>query len=191
MTAVEYVREICKQRGIPVSKLEADCKFANGYLNPKKQRKIEPDRAAAIGAYLQIPVEEILSRNMTSAQLLAAAQSFLEKSDQEMMDLLTAQGAAISGPEDFQDLKDGIREVEDFRTLLRRVCQANGLSQALMIRLGFSPQETPQPARRPASDEEVKLALFGDDSQVTDAMYEEVKRYAKMVKLWEETEKAP
>ena len=33
--SVSYVREICRQRKIPVSTLEKACGFSNGYLNPR------------------------------------------------------------------------------------------------------------------------------------------------------------
>ena len=32
MTGVEYVRDLCKQKGIAISKLEKDLGFSNGYL---------------------------------------------------------------------------------------------------------------------------------------------------------------
>lgn len=188
MTAVEYVREICKQKNIPISKLESECKFGNGYLNPKKQSKIDPDRAAAISAYLKIPVEEILSRNMSSSELLCNAQAFLKKDNREMMDLLIAEGANISGPEDFQMLRDGIREVDGFREMVRHICEKNGLSDILMSRLGFNKKAPTQAGKREVSDDDIKFALFGGDGEITDAMFDEVKRFAKMVKLREEAE---
>lgn len=42
---------------------------------------------------------------------------------------------------------------------------------------------------RSVSDDDIKFALFGGDGEITDAMYEEVKRFAQMVKLREEAEK--
>ena len=42
---------------------------------------------------------------------------------------------------------------------------------------------------RTVSDDDIKFALFGGDGEITDAMYDEVKRFAKMVKLREESEK--
>ena len=59
--SVQYVRDICKQRGIPVSQLEKDCAFSNGYLNPKKMTKLPYDRAQIIAEYLCISVEMILT----------------------------------------------------------------------------------------------------------------------------------
>lgn len=188
MTAVEYVREICKQKNIAISKLESECKLANGYLNPKKQSKIGADRAAAISAYLKIPVEEILSRNISSSELLCNAQAFLKKNNQEMMDLLAGEGVDMAGPEDFQMLKDGVREVGGFREIVRRICEKSGLSSTLMSRLGFNEKTPTQEGGREVSDDDIKFALFGGDGEITDAMYDEVKRFAKMVKLREEAE---
>lgn len=56
--SVEYIRQLCKQRKIPIRQLEMDCGFGNGYLNPK-QKKIPYERAVAIANYLNIPVEDI------------------------------------------------------------------------------------------------------------------------------------
>ncbi len=42
---------------------------------------------------------------------------------------------------------------------------------------------------REVSDDDIKFALFGGDSEITDAMYDEVKRFAQMVKLREEAER--
>jgi len=39
------------------------------------------------------------------------------------------------------------------------------------------------------SDDDIKFALFGGDGEITDAMFEEVKRFAHMVKLREEADK--
>jgi len=38
------------------------------------------------------------------------------------------------------------------------------------------------PHRRPVSDEEIKFALFGGDGDITDAMFDEVKRFAAFLK---------
>lgn len=59
--SVEFVREICQQRRIPVSTLEKACGFSNGYLNPKKMAKIPYDRAVLIGKYLNISPNRILT----------------------------------------------------------------------------------------------------------------------------------
>ncbi len=50
--------------------------------------------------------------------------------------------------------------------------------------------ENPSPNReREVSDAAIKFALFGGDGEITDEMYDEVKRFAQMVKLREESKK--
>ena len=46
--------------------------------------------------------------------------------------------------------------------------------------LGQSDQRNP--VRPAVSDDDIKFALFGGDGDITDAMYEEVKRFAAFVK---------
>lgn len=58
--SVIFVRELCAKKNIPVSLLEKECGFSNGYLNPKKLSKIPADRALRIAEYLEISVTEIL-----------------------------------------------------------------------------------------------------------------------------------
>lgn len=59
--SVQYVRDICQQRKIPISQLEKDCGFSNGYLNPKKMTRIPYDRSVIIAEYLGISVNSIMN----------------------------------------------------------------------------------------------------------------------------------
>ncbi len=45
-----------------------------------------------------------------------------------------------------------------------------------------------EPFHRPVSDEDIKFALFGGDGEITDEMYEEVKRFANFIKHQKEKE---
>lgn len=51
---------------------------------------------------------------------------------------------------------------------------------ASKILTGEDPEVTPQ--RAAVSDEDIKFALFGGDGDITDAMYDEVKRFAAFLK---------
>lgn len=44
MNSVELVKSICKERKIPISKLEMDCGFSNGYVRKLKEGKFPSDR---------------------------------------------------------------------------------------------------------------------------------------------------
>lgn len=48
--------------------------------------------------------------------------------------------------------------------------------------LGSRAEKTPAEAQRAISDEDIKFALFGGDGEITDAMYDEVKRFAAFLK---------
>ena len=48
--------------------------------------------------------------------------------------------------------------------------------------LGQSDERTPGEATRKVSDEDIKFALFGGDGEITDAMYDEVKKFAAFIK---------
>lgn len=50
-------------------------------------------------------------------------------------------------------------------------------------------ETAPIEPERQISDDDIKFALFGGDGEITDAMYDEVKRFAQMVKLREEAAK--
>lgn len=106
--SVQFVRDVCQQRRIPVSALEKACGFSNGYLNPKKMAKISYDRAVLISKYLDIPVTRILTG------------------------------------EDDPAASDSVQ--------------------------------------KNVTDEDIKFALFGGDGEITDAMYDEVKRFAAFIK---------
>ena len=43
---------------------------------------------------------------------------------------------------------------------------------------------------RSVSDDEIKFALFGGDGEITDAMYQEVKEFAALIKLREDMKKS-
>ena len=50
-----------------------------------------------------------------------------------------------------------------------------------------APTET---GERSVSDEEIKFALFGGSGDITDAMYQEVKEFAALIKLREDMKKS-
>ena len=72
---------------------------------------------------------------------------------------------------------------------------ANKIAEYFGVTVGYllSTEETKkapaQKGERSVSDDDIKFALFGGDGDITDEMYEEVKRFAKLVKLREEAEK--
>ena len=60
MNTVERVKMICKERKIPLSRLERECGFANGYISQLKKGSIPADRLQIIADYLGMDIKELL-----------------------------------------------------------------------------------------------------------------------------------
>lgn len=115
MSSVERVKSICKEKKIPISKLERDLGYSNGYIGQLRKGVFPTDRLVDIANYLNVSTDYLLT-----------------------------------GEETKKVTTDGERTV---------------------------------------SNDDIKFALFGGDGEITDEMFEEVKRFAQMVKLREEAEK--
>lgn len=61
MNTVERVKSICKERKIPISKLEKDLNFGNAYISGLKKGSIPDDRLKSISDYLELPVEYLMT----------------------------------------------------------------------------------------------------------------------------------
>lgn len=57
MNAVERVKTICKERKIPISKLETDCGFSNGYIGQLRKGTFPNDRLLVIAEYLNVSTQ--------------------------------------------------------------------------------------------------------------------------------------
>lgn len=58
MNTVEKIMFWCKEKKIPVSRLEKECGFANGYLKKKlKSGNIPSDRLVIVANYFEMPIQ--------------------------------------------------------------------------------------------------------------------------------------
>lgn len=57
MNTVDRVKSICKERKIPIYKLEKDLGFSNAYISQLKKGSIPNDRLIKIAEYLNLSVE--------------------------------------------------------------------------------------------------------------------------------------
>lgn len=60
MNSVDKVRTICKERKIPIYKLEKELGFANGYIGQLRKGTFPDDRLAMIAEHLDVPVEYLM-----------------------------------------------------------------------------------------------------------------------------------
>ena len=61
MNCVERVKSICKDKGIPISKLEKDLCFSNGYIGQLKKGTLPADRLVKISEYLGVDQDFLLT----------------------------------------------------------------------------------------------------------------------------------
>lgn len=64
---------------------------------------------------------------------------------------------------------------------LELIAKALGTSSACLLG-----REDAIAAPRPVNDDDIKFALFGGSGEITDAMYQEVKEFAALIKLRED-----
>lgn len=61
MNPVDRVKQICRYRKIPISRLEKDLGFANAYISQIRTGNFRSDRLVAIADYLGISTEYLLT----------------------------------------------------------------------------------------------------------------------------------
>ena len=61
MNSVERVKRICKDRKIPISKLESDLGFSNGYIGQLRKGVFPADRLAKIANYFCVTIDYLLT----------------------------------------------------------------------------------------------------------------------------------
>lgn len=61
MNTVERIKSICKERRIPISKLEKDLGFGNAYISGLKKGTVPDDRLRKIAEYLDLTTEYLMT----------------------------------------------------------------------------------------------------------------------------------
>lgn len=65
MNSVERVKQICKDKKIPISKLERDLGFSNGYIRQLKKGVFPDNKLISIAHYLNVTVEYLMTGKST------------------------------------------------------------------------------------------------------------------------------
>lgn len=61
MNSVERVKKLCKKNKIPISKLERDLGFSNGYIGQLRKGVFPDDRLAKIADYFGVSIEYLMT----------------------------------------------------------------------------------------------------------------------------------
>lgn len=92
-TVVERIVELCKERDVPISKLEKDLHFGNGSLNPKKTKDIKTGRFFEILKYLGVSTEEFFNIGSIELQKAESALVRLKAINPELYDYIMSSDA--------------------------------------------------------------------------------------------------
>lgn len=60
MNTVERIKSICRERKIPISQLERECGFSNGYIGQLRKGSIPGDRLKIISDYFDLSIDYLL-----------------------------------------------------------------------------------------------------------------------------------
>lgn len=63
MNSVDRVKKICKERKIPISRLERDLGFSNGYIGQLRKGVFPSDRLTLIADYLNVSFDFLMTGN--------------------------------------------------------------------------------------------------------------------------------
>ena len=67
MTSVDKVKSICRERKLPISRLEKDLGYANGYIGQLRKGTFPNDRLVEIAKYLNVATAYLLGEDTENA----------------------------------------------------------------------------------------------------------------------------
>ena len=99
MNSVERVKQICKEREIPISRLEKELGFSNGYISQLRKGVFPDDRLASRAHYLNVNVEYLMTGNPTiqNPDLTAKDEKDIKKAIDDFKNKLSTAGVMYDG----------------------------------------------------------------------------------------------
>ncbi len=89
MNSVDLVKKICKERRIPISRLERECGFSNGYIKGLTKGKFPTTRLQIIADYLEVPVSFLMGDNNSKEyytdETLSIAQKIFDNKELRLL----------------------------------------------------------------------------------------------------------
>lgn len=84
MDTVERVRQICKERGIAISRLEKECGFSNGYIRGLREGKMPADRLYMVAEFLHLSPEYLMTGKDTPKESETGKRYYFNDETAEM-----------------------------------------------------------------------------------------------------------
>lgn len=121
MDAVERIIAICKINRIPISRLEKECGFSNGYIRKLKEGKVPADRLFIIAKYLNVSPEYLLTGQNPEKESTSGQKYYFDddtaKKAQELFEnpnmRILFDAARDSKPEDLQMAADLLARLKE------------------------------------------------------------------------------
>lgn len=116
MNSVERVKKICKERKIPISRLEKDLGFSNGYISQLRKGTFPSDRLIMIADYLGLSIADLTDDITSDWQPTITDKD--EKDIKKAIDAIKNQLATGTGlmydgePMDEEDMQYVLQAVE-------------------------------------------------------------------------------
>lgn len=103
MNSVDRVKKICKEKKIPLAKIERELGYANGYISQLKKGVFPADRLKEIAKYLGVSTEYLLSGREGDKYYLNEEAAKIAQALSENKSLQAFMEAAINAtPEDLE-----------------------------------------------------------------------------------------
>lgn len=120
MNSVERVKQICKERKIPISRLERDLGYSNGYIGQLRKGTFPYDRLKEIASYLG-----------ESANYLATGDKETELTDKDTRDIAKDLDSIMKKLESGEDgpIRYNGQVIDDTSRILLRNAIELGLTQ--------------------------------------------------------------
>ncbi len=84
MNSVERVKNLCKERGIPVSRLEKELGFANGYINQLRKGVFPSNRLVEIAEYFGVSLDEMVFGRTDKEEILLSELNSAKKEEEDI-----------------------------------------------------------------------------------------------------------
>lgn len=110
MNSVERVKSICKERKIPISRLEKDLGYSNGYIGQLRKGTFPADRLSEIAKYLNVSASFLLTGEdeATIPPLTKKDERDINKILADTEELLKQDGLMFDGAPASQEAIDSI-----------------------------------------------------------------------------------
>jgi transcriptional regulator with XRE-family HTH domain len=117
MNTVEKIKAICKERKIPISRLEKECGFANGYIGQLKKGSIPSDRLIKVSDFLGLSPSVLVGDNLkfsdntyyVNEETAKTAQEIFENKDLRIL----FDAAKDARPEDLKMAAEMLRRFKE------------------------------------------------------------------------------